>query len=397
MALSLESALLMVPRTADDVKVARQNVQVIDQSIDVANSEFWPKVGVTSRAAGFHSENGFHKSTLFDPSEEDPLRDMVTYDLFASYPLYSGGLNAARKNLAVQSKRVAQFEVQTAIKVSREVVIEKYFQVLALSEKAQYFSSLQAFVSKAVERARASMAAGAFDSHEVLALEMSQSNLRTKFWDTDLAYVKALRDLKRLLGMSESQNLKLTDSLRAERRVVPPLSLADTLLASDPGNKIFQAQADVIDERASMDLAIEYPRLELEGRYGTYTKYAGIALKVPLFSGFSYRAKRGLWAQEQAKLEVTSRRYQGFTRDEIITRLDVIRRASSHIDEIMAPLKRVQRNWKRVNSSFKFSGSGIYLWKTALEELISTEMTMIDQFVLYRVNSEIIKNWTNVN
>lgn len=394
--LSLNKALEMVRLHSRDVAVAQEAVSASERQVDLAKTGYWPKINAQSRAYLWHYENGFEQSTLIDRMDNAHVVDALTYDLIFTYPIVNAGTVDAQKATAVAQRDAAEADVERTVMMTRAQVIDAYFAAVQAEEKSKYYESLVNFVESIVNRIKGGVKVGAFTSNEILSLGVTVGRLKNLQNGAELLLSQSMRNLKQVIGVDEKVPLKLTDGIRVSRHGIPFEQIQNDILANNPGRRAWMKRIDAINETEKREISFEWPKLDLEARYGSNTRYAGVVLTVPIFNGFSYSAKKGVYAQKRAQARIESARFEDGLRVIIENRIDALKKSSKQADQLSDAVRDAQKFWKRANTNFKSVGGDMLLWKAALEDLISVETSMITELASYRSNSEVLKDWASL-
>jgi outer membrane protein len=127
--------------------------------------------------------------------------------------LYSGqylvGLQTAKAYLETERQK----EVKAKIDI-RDQVENSYIVVLMYQEQTKIFDSNFKVISKMVEELKETLKLGLIEDIDVDQLELNKSDLEARLINTNSQLEISMARLKFVMGLKESQQIRLTDSLR---------------------------------------------------------------------------------------------------------------------------------------------------------------------------------------
>lgn len=383
--LSLKKALELVTQKSPEVGMAEADAQVADANVGLAYSEFWPRLNAIgayrlSRTGVDSGSNGISSETIYNFSRTS------SYDLALSANIFNSFGSLANVNSALAQRNAAFFLKSKAIETSRLNAIQTYFGAVAFAEQSNYLKELVSFLGEAAKKTNIAFKSQAISKKEQVAVNYLYKDTRLKYFESDSALKKNLRILADLVGRKEIKAQDLIDDIRIERRNVPKASeIYNRYRQVDPGIKARNEAIDSIEYRKKFVLAKDFPKVDLEGRYGDKGGYVGVGISVPIFSGFSSFAQRRSLSEQKAKQTIDKNRYESTVREDINRLVDAMTISSTNIVSLTDAIIDANAIWKLANRSYRMSASEATDWEGALKRLLAAEIDMIRNLLVYRV------------
>lgn len=390
--LSLKKALELASQKSIEVGIGGANAEVAEGNVMIARSEFWPKVNALgtyrlSRQGTYEGSNGVTGETTYNFSRTS------SYDLAASLNIFNsfGSLNTL--NAAIADRNAALLQKSKTLQASRFITIQAYFGAVAYSEESNYLKELVAFLADANKKAELAFRNQAIGKKEYTAISYLYKDLKIKHFESEATLKKNLRFLADLVGRKEIREQELIDDIRIERRSSLPKAaeVFSRYRAVDPEIKARNETIDSFEYKKKAILARDFPRIDLEARYGDKGGYVGLGFAVPIFSGFSSFGQRKILSEQKARSILEKTRYENSLRELVSKVLDEMNIASTKITYLTETIKDANTIWKSVNRSYRLSVTEANEWETALKRLITAEMDMIKNLFVYRVSESTLR------
>ncbi len=300
---TLEHALDYAQTHNPDARIAQQRIAAAQAGVEQADSTFWPKLQVQSsytrtdnpmlvfgsilnqRAYNYNSPPNFNNLPNVDDLN---ARGIVTL------PLYAGGQNAANRQAAKASTEAAQLDGTALRNALAFEVSRAFYTVLKTRQFIQATDwAVNAFEANLVV-AQKRLEGGTLLKSDVLDLEVRLAQSREDLVGARNANLLALRSLRNLLGLEDSEFTVADTAPAMSLPCVGDFSQRPELAAA--GERAIAAQARVhgaqsgYQPRVSAFGSLDHDYGWVTGGDGnSYT--AGVMLQWDLWDGFLTRAK----------------------------------------------------------------------------------------------------------
>lgn len=320
--MSLEQAIDFGRDNSPALTIAANDELIAKAAVKEVRSALLPQVSATATAddyikrqttylpAGVFSEEptpvqlGTQYSSSVALSTEQTLVDFATFQRIKS----------AGTQVEVAHLRNHQAEEQLIYDAAKA-----YAQALIHKEQVRLLEANQAQYDELVPILRLRLEKGVAQPLEVDRVEVTRRNIISQRTVAEANYELAIAQLKRVIGMPLTDDLKLTDAIElasALRQPTPaPFALATLNSYRISEQSILQKHLELKRRRAqALPTLGTYSRFgglaqgdELGGHLGTWNSYNSIGLKinVPLFTGFRRSAQ-----VKQAELDLANAREQ---------------------------------------------------------------------------------------
>jgi outer membrane protein TolC len=319
--LSLKEALELALNNNRDIKVSSLDIDKSQEQVTIARSASQPSAGISGQVAHYFNEPAFFGFGSAGTVNSDKIdygrfggKDQVTAALFLNQPVYNA---AIKPSLAYSKLRERESHLSLAGKKNEIAAVLKqtYIQILVLNERIKLQKESLLRNEKALQDSRSLLAQGRALRVDTLRAYTSVKNLEPELLKLSNAIEVGKQQLKTLTGIDSAAEIEIYDSL-----VLPETT---TLFAEEdlyreakeqrPDLQSLDLQQDINDQQIKIALAATKPTVSLAGQYllqsqsnkfnyfNAYypsTTWVGVQLAVPIFSGFSNKAK-----VNQAKIE----------------------------------------------------------------------------------------------
>jgi outer membrane protein TolC len=318
--LSLHEALGLTLANNRELKISALDIDKSQQQIQVAKSQQLPAVGISGLVSHYFQSPvffGFGNNTTGNdkiPYGRFGGNDQISAALYIVQPIYNAGTQPGIQSAKLQERqnRLVVTGRQTDIAA---LLKQTYIQVLVLHERVKLQNESLARNQKALNDAKSLLAQGRALRVDTLRAYTSVKNLEPDLLKLTYAIEVGKQQLKTLMGIDSLQQIELSDSL-----IVPS---ADKLLQEDDVyNEAKQQRADlkvldmgqqIAEQQIRLASSAMKPVVSLNAQYLLQTQtsqfnyfnayypstpFVGAQVTVPIFNGYSNKAK-----VKQAKIE----------------------------------------------------------------------------------------------
>jgi len=413
--LTLEECIQLALKNRPELEMAALDILQAEHQIKEAVSHYYPRLNLSAGYTRFHrpSEFEFDVDITSIKAPLQPLLDLygITLPSIIQQEVEVGKKNWFSVSIDLQQPlftfgRIKEGVRQTKIghsihlnqreKKRAEIIQEVkkgYYQFLLAREMNQLMKEAEARANVVAKMARIDYETSIPDKEnkgatriDYLKARNFHSEMKVRLGEADKNLKLALLALKMTLGVNTGY----------------PLNVADVPLGSMPMTPI---HSEVMKEKArernidlkSLDLGVqlfdakrrlarkEYlPKIGLQGqyvgpedRYGTKNSwYAGIGLTMPIFDGFSIRAKVG---QAEAQFQKTSA--QRFQMEAALTLQ--IDRFQSTLKELQGRVEILQTAIQEAQERTQLAADGYAVGVTEYDELLLAQRTELEMKSAY--------------
>ncbi|MFT3936463.1 MAG: TolC family protein [Chitinophagaceae bacterium] len=318
--LSLQEALSLTLSNNREIKVADIEVNKLQQQVIVAKSQQKLTAGVNGQLAHyFQSPAFFGFGTSTGSSDKVPYgrfggKDQLAATLYVSQPIYNPAAQPAIQQAKLQEHQGRLLATDKQVSVTA-IVKQTYIQVLVLHERIKLQNESLARNEKALKDARSLLAQGRALRVDTLRAYTSVKNLEPDLLKLSYAIAVGKQQLKTLMGIDSLQEIELSDSLvlPVGNQVLSEEAVYNQAKQNRTDLKALDMQQQLADEQQRIAAATMKPVVSLNAQYLLQTQtsqfnyfnayypstpFIGAQVNVPIFNGFSGKAK-----VRQAKLE----------------------------------------------------------------------------------------------
>jgi len=320
--LSLNDAVSAAFKNNKDIQIADQEVNAALAAIGGAKSEFIPKLN----ASAGYTRTG---SVMSLPSAIDAKKDPGIYSgykndnklgLQIDQNLYNGGANSAN----LRQKRIAlQIRQQTlaAAKLDIELEVKRlYYGLLLANETQRIAESLLAQARLHYDEVKKKHGEGTASRFDLLQSSVQVSKLNPELIKAKNAVDLIDAELKKILGFKMQDTISLKDSFIYYPIEITESEFLKTAYLQKPEMMLMSLGVDM--NRWSIEMAKAGHRPQVNAQLGTSYRSndagdmvnnrhnnwnAGISVSIPIFDGFSTKAKvdeaKARYAQAQLQKE----------------------------------------------------------------------------------------------
>ncbi|MCW3119925.1 MAG: TolC family protein, partial [Chitinophagaceae bacterium] len=241
-------------------------------------------------------------------------KDQVTAALYVTQPIYNAGIRPG-----LQYAKLLERESDLSLTGKKTEIAallkQTYIQVLVLNERIKLQKESLFRNEKALQDARSLLAQGRALRVDTLRAYTSVKNLEPELLKLSYAVEVGKQQLKTITGIDSSQEIEISDSLTLPATAV---RLTENEVYGEarqhrPDLQVLDLQQQLSDQQIKLAAAAGKPIVSATGQYlvqsqsnrfnyfDAYypsTTFAGVQVAVPLFNGFSNKARI-----KQAKIE----------------------------------------------------------------------------------------------
>lgn len=291
--LDLDELITVALERQPDLRAASERIAQAQARVDEATSAFYPRIlARLSYARTDHPSQAFAMIVarrdfsptldINDPGATDHLRP----ELVATFPLFRGGADAARREAALLGVDAAELERSAIRNALVAAVTDAYYAWLSVLEQVGVANASVTAVGTELEEARKRHEAGAALKSDVLSLEVRLAAALEQQLVARLGVDHAVAALRLLLALRPGEPLEIDPAPppsragRGGRR--PEIDAARTIVA-------------MREREVAAEWAAHLPRVDAFGSYGWDSgeeNWAfGIAIDLDLFTGFATSAR----------------------------------------------------------------------------------------------------------
>ena len=365
--LSLDDAVARAKGQSEEVRLAQSQVDLTETRIRSALSAALPRVDAnTGYQRTFTSPVGLNFQSAagdrFQPDPSAPLDERVGYleknaqglvqttlsdvlgpafqtmglgsprvynvNLVGSQLLYSGGRTRAAVGLARHARDAARFTTEEAAADVELQVRTAYYRALLAQELESIAQAALAQAHSFLTQERLRRQSGFASDLDVMRAEVSLENIRPDLVDARNSLELSLLELKRLVNIPLGQPVQLTTALAVPEVLANAAAklLPDVLASGRAAISASESEIAVAREGVNAALAAYRPSVSFQVSYGAQAfptgpfnfsgarwqpnGAAGIAVQLPIFSGFQRAADvtQARVQQRQAELRAAQLR-----------------------------------------------------------------------------------------
>jgi outer membrane protein TolC len=320
MQLSLKEALSLTLANNREIKISALEVDRSEQQTQVAKSASLPSAGISGQVAHYFNETPFFGFTNTSSSgDKIPYarfggRDQASATAWITQPLYNAATKPGIINAKFQERQSRLMENGKETDIAAQLK-QTYIQILVLHERIRLQKESLERNEKALQDAKSLLAQGRALRVDTLRAYTSVKNLEPDLLKLSYAIEVGKQQLRTLTGLDSLQEIELTDSL-----ILP--ETAQVLSEDEAYNEARLHRADLqsldleqqrADQQVSIAAAGMKPSVSLTAQYLIQTQasqfnyfnayypstpFVGALVTVPVFNGYSNKAK-----VKQAKIE----------------------------------------------------------------------------------------------
>lgn len=396
--LSLDDAVALAMEYNRELRVAKLEQAKAEQSVREAWGNVYPSLTLTGQFAhSFRNTNFFIFPAGFGLPPGAPASgagsnaptqivatgiNNINATLQFTQPIYRGAIFAGiRASTVVDAISDESFIAARANTVTD--VKKAYYDVLIAQESAKLIEQSIARNEQALQDVRLLYRQGLAADIDTLRAYLAVENLRPQLIKAQNAVETAKTMLKVKIGLPTSEELELTDALRAQN-LIPTPSFADAYteaLKNRPEVRQLELQERANTEQIAAEFSNMLPTLDLFAQaqvltlqnnfnIGSYqwgtNLAAGLQLSVPIFSGFRNDARLQRAELERKQTQARLENLQELIRSEVLVALANLDEAKKRIAVQATTVQSAERSYA-ITRSRRQQGIGSQLELTDAE------------------------------
>lgn len=304
--LTLEDAVKVAFKNNKDIQIKEQEAAAVKAAILEARSAFLPQLN----ASFSYDHSGSVMSLSATPTAKKDIGIFTGYrndnkmGVELDQIIYNGGANTAN----LRQKQVqfdAQMETLRAQKLITEFEVKRLYYGLLLAQETERIAQNLLDQAKAhYEEVKKKYEQGTASRFDSLQSSVQVSKLEPEFIKAKSAVELIDAELKKLLGLKMPDNLTLKDSFAYNRIEIKEDEFLKSAYLDNPEMKLVALGVDI--NKWSIEMARSGNKPQINAQIGTNYRsndvgdmintrhnnwQAGIAVSVPIFDGFSTKAK----------------------------------------------------------------------------------------------------------
>jgi len=304
--LTLEDAVKVALKNNKDIQIKEQEAAAVKAAILEARSVFFPQLN----ASFSYDHSGSVISLSSTPTTKKDMGIFTGYrndnkmGAELNQIIYNGGANTAN----LRQKQVqfdAQMETLRAQKLITEFEVKRLYYGLLLAQETQRIAQSLLDQAKAhYEEVKKKYEQGTASRFDSLQSSVQVSKLEPEFIKAKSTVELIDAELKKLLGLKMPDNLILKDSFAYNRIEIKEDEFLKSAYLDNPEMKLMALGIDI--NKWSIQMARSGNKPQINAQIGTNYRsndvgdmintrhnnwQAGIAVSVPIFDGFSTKAK----------------------------------------------------------------------------------------------------------
>ena len=311
--LSLKEALALTMANNREVKISSMDIDRSQQQIDIAKSQSLPSVGINGQVAHYFNAPAFFGFGTNSPGNEKINygrfggKDQVAATLYVNQPLYNAGIKPGLQYARLLQKQSNLLHTGKKTEIAA-LLKQTYIQVLVLNERIKLQKESLVRNEKALQDARSLLAQGRALRVDTLRAYTSVKNLEPELLKLSYSVDVGKQQLRTLTGIDPSQEIEISDSLTlpARQALITENEVYVEAKQHRPDLQALDLQQQLEDQQIKLANAATKPVVSATGQYllqsqtnkfdyfNAYypsTTFVGVQLAVPIFSGFSNKAK----------------------------------------------------------------------------------------------------------
>lgn len=414
---TLDQAVAVAMEQNRDLKVAQLELEKSGQQVREAWSNVYPTISGSAQAIHNFRAVQFFPNTILTPPNTPPPSlaftpfvlenfQLVNATLSIQQPLFQGAIYAGVRAASVVDKLSKESYVGSRASVQSSVK-QSYYLVLTSYERVKVLEQSILRNELALSDSRKSFRQGLVADIDTLRAFVAVENLRPQLIQAKNGADNTLTLLKIRMGIPESEQLLLTDSLVYDPQTTEPAEPAAYAEALANRAEVRQLELNVKlgDEQIAAEFAGHLPSLIAVGQLQVLTQttdlsksvfpsslYAGLQLTVPIFQGFKVDSKvqQAVIAKKQTETQLDN--LKEVVRSEIRVRLSGVVEARQRLEVQRYTVTAAERSFA-ITRSRRQQGIGTQLELTdadrSLTEAKTNYLSAVSDYLTAKVNLDL--------
>lgn len=372
--LTLDHTIQQVMKNHPLIEQAQQRVRASQARVDESRSPFYPELD----AIALYSRIG--------PVPSIDIPDMGSFSLYpennydahvaARQTLFDFGKRSTQSALARSEKQTAEDNIEQVKSELAYRTVQVFYTILFLQQDIQVLDEEINALNEHLTISEKKAQTGSATDFDVLTTRVRVANAQSQKVDVESALQKQIIALKRLMGISEDQELRLQGDFTFQSSGINP----DTLMS----NALAQRRGMILARDAETSLEIQHRLVSLSDRpslkanllLGVKNGYfpdlnqakvnwiAGAQVQMPLFNGFRTRYRK---QESEANLAAA----RAHTRD-------VSQQVRSEVQQALADIRAKQEKIQATQLQLEQAEQALSLAKKQYEIGVITNLDLLD-------------------
>ncbi|MBC8044435.1 MAG: TolC family protein [Rhizobacter sp.] len=416
---TLDQAVAVAMEQNRDLKVAQLELEKSGQQVREAWSNVYPTISGSAQAIHNFRAVQFFPNTIFAAQSPEAAPPPLSFTPFVlenfqlvnatvsiQQPLFQGAIYAGVRAASVVDKLSKESYVGSRASVQSSVK-QSYYLVLTSYERVKVLEQSILRNELALSDSRKSFRQGLVADIDTLRAFVAVENLRPQLIQAKNSADNTLTLLKIRMGIPESEQLMLTDSLVYDPQTTEPTEPAAYAEALANRAEVRQLELNVKlgDEQIAAEFAGHLPSLIAVGQLQVLTQttdlsksvfpsslYAGLQLTVPIFQGFKVDSKvqQAVIAKKQTETQLDN--LKEVVRSEIRVRLSGVVEARQRLEVQRYTVNAAERSFA-ITRSRRQQGIGTQLELTdadrSLTEAKTNYLSAVSDYLTAKVNLDL--------
>jgi outer membrane protein TolC len=310
--LDLETCVKIAVEKSPLLRAAGEVTVAATEAEGIARAPFYPEVGFDARYRRFETHAFLPQGLSVPATTVGPTDDWMT-GLKASYVLFDSGLRRAELDAATLGRAATEEDARRALQDVVLGVRQAYYYLLA-GQAARVAADTRVTRRRDHSRiALARKASGAAPQADVLRaqVEVADAELALVRADSNVRIAKG--DLNVAMGLAVDRPVEIAEDTASRETELPDVTLALARAREQrPEVKALQLTVAAANKGIAAAKASFGPRLRADGAFGWRDDSfvpadkdwsAGLAVQIPVFTGFASKHKRRKAASEASLKE----------------------------------------------------------------------------------------------
>lgn len=364
---SLDDAVQYALQNNPDIKSVSESFSEIDGQITKVRGSMFPDISLQSTATRYRDPSPLNspslKSTASVEIEPDNNYDVA---IKAVQPIWSGGALMSAYSVAKLTKELFNEKLRYQKVIVTYDLSKAYYDHLQMIKLKEILLGSQEREKNNLVTMKAKRKVGLVQDYEVNRAEVALAKLYPQLIDTDNNIRLTQMRLNQVMGRGIDEELNLTDSIEPKLISIP--AFEETLekalrtrseLLQNSGNKKIQYELN------NIEYSKHSPTLMLQGSYGynairktelfdyDHEKYSiALALKIPIFSGFSLLGAIRESASKNRQMEIQKYKIKDQIYYDVRAALETLKKSEQNLATTKLTSEQADEAMRLVNKNF---------------------------------------------
>ncbi len=349
-----------------ELKRASSQISEADDTITRTRGAIFPTIAATGSAITKQNSSTFTSGTGAGSSNSSG--DTYAAALTLNQTLYSGGLLTNGLNVVKVNSDIARQTYYDVKQQSALAILKAFYNLSQAQQKLDTASQnrdiLKSYVDITSRYERIGRSRRMDKLQAVVNYSLSLADVEQIQNDMRLAEA----NMKKLLGEQSSDLIIKADYITSITPIesISPETAYGAAHKNNPGIRINQLKEELVTYNKDVDLAVDFPSLNLIGSYGyqspdrsslfydTSKSYSiGLSLTVPLFSGFSSFSKRNIYGERLYQAQRDLQLAENDLRSNLESTLQSLKSARTQLEIAQGSLKESRSALELANKGYQ--------------------------------------------